>query len=146
MISRFILSKNREEHKPRKFKTQKHLSIVHVNTKLNTNKSKIKPLTLHQNIKADNFFFLISNHTATLLAQTLSLSGLEILVWWVWYGLERERLRSIWSGLEGDVETGCCHGMASGGMWVQDQPNGEWFKSYDGQVLGFKVVLVVQQA
>ena len=44
--SSFILRKNRQEHRPKKFKTQKHLSVIHINTKLNTNKSKIKPLTL----------------------------------------------------------------------------------------------------
>ena len=77
----------------------------------------------------------------SLSSQTLSLSGLEILVW---YGLERERLRLVWSELEEDVETDCHHSMASGGMWVQDQPNGEWFKNCGGWVLGFKVILVVQ--
>ena len=67
------------------------------------------------------------------------------MVWWVSYGLERGRLRSVWFGLEGDVEIGCCHGMAGGSMWVQDQPNGEWFKNCGGWVVGFNVVLAIEE-
>ena len=53
--SSFILRKNRQEHRPKKFKTQKHLSVIHINTKLNTNKSKIKPLTLQVCLRSTYF-------------------------------------------------------------------------------------------
>lgn len=101
--------------------------------------------------RLNNFFSNFTPHGRTFSSNFFSLSskfislrswdlGLMGLIW-----ARKREAESVWSGLERDVEIGCCHGMAGGDMWVQDQPNGEWFKNCGGRVLGFKVVLAIEE-